>query len=62
MITSVRLARILLILLLATFTITFVIGVGRPETGAIEKIVLLALVAGCVVLAANVSMWATTAK
>jgi hypothetical protein len=62
MITLVRLARILVILLLATITLTFVIGVARPETGAIEKFVLLGLVAGCVVLAAKVSTWASKAE
>lgn len=58
----VQLAKLLLILLLATFTISFVIGVGRPETGAVEKVVLLALIAGCVVLAAKVSIFATRAQ
>jgi tryptophan-rich sensory protein len=62
MITLVRLARILVILLLATFTLTFVVGVARPETGVIEKIVLLGLVAGCVVLAAKVSPLASRAE
>ncbi|MCW2767978.1 MAG: hypothetical protein JWO11_3937, partial [Nocardioides sp.] len=62
MITLVRLARILVILLLATFTLTFVIGVARPETGAIEKLVLLGLVAGSVVLAAKVSTLASKAE
>jgi hypothetical protein len=52
---SLRLARVLLILLLAVFTISFVIGVGTPETGAVKKVVLLALIAGCVFLAAQVS-------
>ena len=54
----VRLARVLLILLLATFTISLLIGVGSPETGAVEKVVLLALIAGCVFLAAKVSTFA----
>jgi len=40
MITTVRLVRILVILLLTTFTLAFVVGVARPETDAIEKIVL----------------------
>ncbi len=51
-----------MILLLATFTLAFVIGVARPETGAIEKIVLLGLVAGCVVSAAKVLTLATKAE
>jgi hypothetical protein len=53
------LARVLLILLLAAFAISFVTGVGSSETGAMEKVVLLALIAGCVVLAAKVSAVAT---
>lgn len=60
--TLVRLVRVLLILLLATFTISLVIGVGSPETGAVEKVVLLALIAGCVVIAAKVSTLATRAQ
>ena len=58
----VRLARVLLILLLATFTISLLIGVGSPETGAVEKVVLLALIAGCVFLAAKASTLATRAQ
>ena len=50
-----RLARVLLILVIAFFTVSFVIGLGTPNTGAIEKVVLLALIAGCVFLAAKVS-------
>jgi len=61
-ITLLHLARLLLILLLATFAISFVIGVGRPETGAIEMVVLLALIAGCMVLAVKVSTFATRAQ
>jgi hypothetical protein len=60
--TVVRLAKILLIVFLAILTISFVIGVARPETGAIEKSVLLALIAGCVVLAAKVSTLAARAQ
>ena len=61
-ITLVRLARVLLVLFLALFTVSFVIGLGTPETGAIEKVVLLALIAGCVFLAAKVSTLATKAQ
>jgi len=61
-ITLVRLVRILLVLLLATFTISLLIGVGSSETGALEKVVLLALVAGCVVVAAKVSALAAMAQ
>jgi Ca2+/Na+ antiporter len=61
-ITLVRLARVLLILFIAFFTVSFVIGLGTPKTGAIEKVVLLALIAGCVFLAAKVSRLATKAQ
>ena len=62
MITVVRLVRILLILVLAALTVAFVVGLGRPEVGAVEKIALLALVAGCVVLAAKISTLASKAQ
>lgn len=48
----------MLILLLAAFAISFVIGVGSSDTGAMEKVALLALIAGCVVLAAKVFTFA----
>lgn len=49
------LARVAVILLLAAFAILFVIGIVSSETGAIEKVALLALIAACVVLAARVT-------
>jgi hypothetical protein len=58
----VRLARVLVLLLLAFFTVSLVIGVGTSATGVIEKVVLLALIAGCVVAAAKVSTFATRAE
>jgi hypothetical protein len=58
-ITMVRLARILILLLLVFLTISLVIGLGSSGTGVIEKVVLLALIAGCVFLAAKVSTLAT---
>jgi len=58
-ITSVRLVRVLLILVLALLTVSFVISVGSSETGAAEKLVLLALIAGCIFVAARVSKFAT---
>jgi hypothetical protein len=61
-ITVVRLARVLLILLLATLALSFVIGVGNSETGAVEKVALLALFVGCVALAAKVSVLAGWAQ
>jgi len=62
MITVVRLVRILLILVLAALTVAFVVSLGRPEVGAVEKVALLALVAGCVVLAAKISTLASKAQ
>ena len=61
-ITLVRLARVLALLLLAFFTVSLVIALGTSGTGVIEKVVLLALIAGCVLLAAKVSTLATRAQ
>ena len=55
----VRVVRVLVLLLLAVFTVSLVIGLGTSGTGVIEKVVLLALIAGCVFLAAKVSELAT---
>ena len=60
--TLVRLARLLLVLFIAVFTVSFIIGLGSSQTGVVEKVVLLALIAGCVVLAAKVSTLATKAQ
>ena len=62
MLTLVGLVRVLLILVLALFTISLVIGIGSPGTGAVEKVALLALIVGCIVVAAQVSKWATKAR
>jgi hypothetical protein len=51
----VRVARMALILVLAFLTISFVIGVGRPETGPVEKVVLFSMIGACVYAAAKVS-------
>lgn len=61
-ITLVRLARVLVLLVLACFSVTLVIGLGTPETGVIEKVALLALIVGCIFLAAKVSELATRAS
>jgi hypothetical protein len=61
-ITVVRLARVFVLLLLALFSVMLVIGLAAPETGVIEKVALLALIAGCVLLAAKVSTLATRAS
>ena len=50
-ITFVRLMRVLLLLALTATTISLVIALARPETGATEKIVLIMLVGGCIYLA-----------
>ena len=59
MIMLVHLARVLLILVLALVAISSVIGIGGSATGTVEKLVLLALIAGCIVVAALVSKLAT---
>lgn len=55
----VHLARGLLILVLALVTVSSIIGIGGSATGAVEKLVLLALIAGCIFVAALVSKFAT---
>jgi hypothetical protein len=62
MIALVRAVRVLVLLLLAFFTVSLVIGLGTSDTGFIEKVVLLALIAVCVFLAAKVSALATKAQ
>lgn len=52
---AVRLARVLVILVLAFMAISFVMSIGTASTGALEKVVLLALVAGCVYASAKVT-------
>jgi hypothetical protein len=52
----------MLLLLIATFTVAFVIGVAGSETGAVEKLALLVLIAGCVFLAAKISTLASKAQ
>ena len=59
MIMLVHLARVLAILVLALVAISSVIGIGGSATGAVEKLVLLALIAGCIFVAALVSKFAT---
>ena len=55
MVTLIRLTRILLILILALFAVSSVIGVATPETGMVEKVVLVILFGACVFLAAQVT-------
>jgi hypothetical protein len=58
----IRLVRILLILVLALLTIALVIALGRAETGPAEKLALLALTAGCILVAAQASKLATRTR
>ena len=58
----VRVARVLLTLVLAVFVVSFIIGIASPGTGVFEKVVLVALIAGCVFLAAQFSTWSTRAQ
>ena len=59
MVILIRLARVLLILMLAVVAVSSVIGVATPETGMVEKVVLVAVFGGCVFLAARVTNVAT---
>lgn len=51
----VRAARVLLVVVLALLAMSFVMGVGTPGTGPVEKAVLLLLTAGCVYAATKVT-------
>jgi hypothetical protein len=51
----VRVGKILLYLCLAALTVSMVIGIGSEETGPLEKAVLAAVIAGCVVVTAKVT-------
>ena len=55
MITLIRVGRVLLITVLALMTVASVVGVVRPETGPLEKAVLMGLIGSCVLLAAKVT-------
>ena len=55
MVMLIRLVRVLLILVIAVFAISFIVGIATPETGAVEKAVLVALFVGCVLAAAQVT-------
>ena len=54
-VTVVRIARVLVIITLAFIVISFVVGIGTPRTGLLEKAVLLALIGACVYAAAEVT-------
>jgi hypothetical protein len=53
--TVVKVVRVLPILMLAVLTISLVMAVGTDDTGWIEKVALVALIAGCVYAAAKVT-------
>jgi hypothetical protein len=55
MVVLIRLVRVLLILVLAVFALSFIVGIASPETGVVEKVVLVALILGCVFAAAQVT-------
>ncbi len=61
MVTTIKVARVLFTLVLAVLTISFVVGLARPETGVLEKVALIALIALCVGLAAKVGSMADRA-
>jgi glycine cleavage system regulatory protein len=60
--TVVRLARVLLLLALAGFVVVLVIALASSGTGAIEKLVLAVVIAGCVLLAAKLSSFTDRAS
>lgn len=62
MLTLIRLTRVLTLLVLAVFVVSLIIGLAGSETGALEKIVLLVVIAGCVAAAAKVSSIALAAE
>ena len=55
--TLLTLARVLVTLLLALLTVSFIVGLAAPEVGIVEKVVLVALIAGCVLLAGQLPGW-----
>jgi hypothetical protein len=55
MVTVIRLARVLFILVLAAVAVSSVVGVATPRTGIVEKVVLVGVFGGCVFLAAQVT-------
>ena len=55
MIALVRATRVLLILVLAVLTISWLMALGSSDTGWMEKVVLAILIGGCVLVAAKVT-------
>lgn len=59
MVVLIRLVRVLLIMVLAVFAVSSIVGIAASETGVVEKAVLVALFAGCVLAAAQVTKLAS---
>ncbi len=57
--TLIRITRVSVLLVLAAVVVSLVIGVARPETGVVEKVLLVALIGACVYVAAKVTDWTT---
>ena len=51
----IRVARVVLLLLLACLVVSLIIGLFRPETGLVEKVTLVALIAACFGLGAGLT-------
>jgi len=62
MLTLIRLTRVLALLALAVFVVSLIMGLAGFQAGALEKIVLLVLITGCVAAAAKVSSIALAAE
>ena len=60
--TLIRLTRVLALLALAMFVVSLIMGLAGSESGALEKIVLLVVIVGCVAAAAQVSSIALAAE
>ena len=62
MVVLVTAARVILLLVVAALTVSLVVSMGSSGTGPVEKIVLVALIAACVVLAAKLTSVATAVE
>jgi hypothetical protein len=52
MVVLIRMVTLAVLLVLALVAVSLVIGMFRPETGGLEKVVLVILMASCVALGA----------
>jgi hypothetical protein len=55
MLTLIRLMRVLALLVLTCLVLSLAVGIFRPETGAVEKIVLGLMIAGSLWLSLRIS-------